>query len=201
MKTLIIYYHPHEGSFCSAIRDAVISGLETGEHEYKLVDLGRDEFDPVMRAKDLKAFAMAGRIGEEGLEGVDPIVLKYMKELRWAEHIVMIFPIWWMSMPAMMKGFVDKVIFPGVVYKMEGGNLVSMLSGLKQVTIITTMNTPSDVYKSMFNNSIEGSLIKGTFNKIGIHDIRWISLNMVKQVGDEKRWVWLDEIETEFAAM
>lgn len=200
MKTLIIYYHPHEGSFCSAIRDAVISGLETGEHEYKLVDLGRDEFDPVMRAKDLKAFAMAGRIGEEGLEGVDPIVLKYMKKLRWAEHIVMIFPIWWMSMPAMMKGFVDKVIFPGVVYKMEGGNLVSMLSGLKQVTIITTMNTPSDVYKSMFNNSIEGSLIKGTFNKIGIHDIRWISLNMVKQVGDEKRWVWLDEIETEFAA-
>lgn len=200
MKTLIIYYHPHEGSFCSAIRDAVISGLETGEHEYKLVDLGRDEFDPVMRAKDLKAFAMAGRIGEEGLEGVDSIVLKYMKKLRWAEHIVMIFPIWWMSMPAMMKGFVDKVIFPGVVYKMEGGNLVSMLSGLKQVTIITTMNTPSDVYKSMFNNSIEGSLIKGTFNKIGIHDIRWISLNMVKQVGDEKRWVWLDEIETEFAA-
>ena len=200
MKTLIIYYHPHEGSFCSAIRDAVISGLEVGKHEYKLVDLGLDEFDPVMRAKDLKAFAMAGRIGEEGLEGVDPIVLKYMKKLRWAEHIVMIFPIWWMSMPAMMKGFVDKVIFPGVVYKMEGGNLVSMLSGLKQVTIITTMNTPADVYKNMFNNSIEGSLIKGTFNKIGIHDIRWISLNMVKQVGDEKRWVWLDEIETEFAA-
>ena len=200
MKTLIIYYHPHEGSFCSAIRDAVISGLEVGKHEYKLVDLGVDEFDPVMRAKDLKAFAMAGRIGEEGLEGVDPIVLKYMKKLRWAEHIVMIFPIWWMSMPAMMKGFVDKVIFPGVVYKMEGGNLVSMLSGLKQVTIITTMNPPADVYKNMFNNSIEGSLIKGTFNKIGIHDIRWISLNMVKQVGDEKRWVWLDEIENQFAS-
>ena len=50
-----------------------------------------------------------------------------------------------------------------------------------------------------FNNSIEGSLIKGTFNQIGIHDIRWISLNMVKQVGDEKRWLWLDEIENEFA--
>jgi putative NADPH-quinone reductase len=82
---------------------------------------------------------------------------------------------------------------------MEGGNLVSMLSGLKQVTIITTMNTPSDVYMDMFNNSIEGSLIKGTFNQIGIHDIRWISLNMVKQVGDEKRWLWLDEIENEFA--
>lgn len=199
MKTVIIYYHPHEGSFCSAIRDAVISGLNTGKHEYKLIDLGLDQFDPVMREKDLNAFRLAGRIGEDGLEGVDPIVMKYMKKLRWAEHIVMIFPIWWMTMPAMVKGFVDKVIFPGVVYKMEGGNLVSMLSGLKQVTIITTMNTPSDVYMDMFNNSIEGSLIKGTFNQIGIHDIRWISLNMVKQVGDEKRWLWLDEIENEFA--
>ena len=119
--------------------------------------------------------------------------------MRWAEHVVMIFPIWWMTMPAMVKGFVDKVIFPGIVYKMDGGKLVSLLSSLKQVTVITTMNTPADVYKDMFDNSIEGSLIKGTFNQIGIHDIRWISLNMVKQVGDEKRWVWLDEIENEFA--
>jgi putative NADPH-quinone reductase len=82
---------------------------------------------------------------------------------------------------------------------MEGGKLVSKLSSLKQVTIITTMNTPSEVYHDIFGNSLEGSLIKGTFNQIGIHDIRWISLNMVKQAGDEKRWVWLDEIETEFA--
>ena len=102
-------------------------------------------------------------------------------------------------MPAMVKGFIDKVIFPGIVYKMEGSKLVSKLSNLKQVIIITTMNTPADIYKDVFGNSIEGSLIKGTFNQIGIHDIRWISLNMVKQVGDEKRWVWLDEIENEFA--
>ena len=201
MKTLIVYYHPREGSFCSAIRDAVTTGLHNGGHEHKIIDLSKEGFDPVMREKDLKAFVQAGREGEDGLDGVDPFVLRYMKKLRWAQHIVMIFPIWWMTMPAMVKGFIDKVIFPGVVYKMESGNLVSMLSGLKQVTIITTMNTPADVYKNMFNNSIEGSLIKGTFNKIGIHDIRWISLNMVKQVGDEKRWVWLDEIETEFAAM
>jgi putative NADPH-quinone reductase len=199
MRTLIVYNHPHEGSFCSAIREAVENGLKTGNHEYKVIDLDRDGFDPVMRSKDLKAFVAAGRIGEDGLEEVDPLVLRYMKMMRWAEQIVMIFPIWWMTTPAMTKGFIDKVIFPGIVYKMEGGKLVSMLSSLKQVTIITTMNTPSEVYHDVFGNSLEGSLIKGTFNQIGIHDIRWISLNMVKQCGDEKRWVWLDEIETEFA--
>ena len=199
MKTLIVYNHPHEGSFCSAIREAVENGLKTGGHEYKVIDLDKDGFDPVMRPKDLKAFVTAGKIGEDGLEDVDPLVLRYMKMLRWAEQIVMIFPIWWMTTPAMTKGFIDKVIFPGIVYKMEGGKLISMLSSLKQVTIITTMNTPSEVYHDVFGNSLEGSLIKGTFTQIGIHDIRWISLNMVKQCGDEKRWVWLDEIETEFA--
>lgn len=199
MKTLIIYYHPHEGSFCSALRDSVKAGLHKGQHECKTIDLDKDGFDPVMRAKDLKAFVQAGRIGEEGLDGVDPIVLRYRKKLRWAEHIVMIFPIWWMTMPATVKGFVDKVIFPGVAYKMDSGKLVSMMSELKHVTIITTMNTPAEVYRNQFCNSLEGSLIKGTFNQIGIHDIRWISLNMVKQVGDEKRWLWLDEIEKEFA--
>lgn len=199
MKTLIVYNHPHEGSFCSAIREAVEKGLRNGGHECRIIHLDQDGFDPVMREKDLKAFVMAGRIGEEGLEGIDPIILKYMKKLQWAEHIVMIFPIWWMTMPAMMKGFIDKVIFPGIVYKMEDGEMISMLSKLRQVTVITTMNTPQDIYKEVFGNSIEGSLIKGTFNKIGIHDIRWISLNMVKQSGDEKRWLWLDEIETEFA--
>ena len=201
MKTLIIYNHPHEGSFCSAIRDAVQSGLDTAGHSFKLINLDEDKFDPVMHEKDLKAFVQGGRLGEAGTEGVDPLVMSYVEKMRWAERIVMIFPIWWMTMPAMMKGFVDKVIFPGVVYKMEGGDLVSMLSELKQVTVITTMNTPQDVYKEMFGNSIEGSLIKGTFNKIGIHDIRWISLNMVKQSGDEKRWLWLDEIETEFSQL
>jgi putative NADPH-quinone reductase len=199
MKTLIIYNHPHEGSFCSAIRDAVISGLDVGGHEYKVIDLDKDRFDPVMREKDLSAFVQASRNPEKEIEDLDPLIQVYVNKMRWAERIVMIFPIWWMTMPAMTKGFIDKVIFPGLVYKMEGGKLVSQLSRLKQVVVITTMNTPAAIYESTFGNSIEGSLIKGTFNQIGIHDIRWISLNMVKQVGDEKRWLWLDEIEHEFA--
>ena len=199
MKTLIIYNHPHEGSFCSAIRDAVQSGLDTGDHTFKLINLDADGFDPVMREKDLKAFVMGGKGEATVTDEVDPLVLSYVEKMKWAERIVMIFPIWWMTMPAMMKGFVDKVIFPGLVYKMENGKLVSMLSKLKQVVVITTMNTPAAIYETNFGTSIEGSLIKGTFNQIGIHDIRWISLNMVKQVGDEKRWLWLDEIEHEFA--
>jgi hypothetical protein len=61
------------------------------------------------------------------------------------------------------------------------------------------MNTPADVYRDRFGNSIEGSLVKGTFNQIGIHDVEWISLNMVKQSGQEVRQMWLEELEEKFS--
>ena len=198
MKTLIIFNHPYEGSFCSAIRDAVKAGLRKGRHQCKVINLDKDRFDPVLREKDLRAFKFRGEEDLTIVDGIDPIVLRYKKKLVWAERIVMIFPIWWMTMPAMTKGFIDKVIFPGIAYKMEGDKLKSTLTNLKQVVIITTMNTPADVYRDEFDNSLEGCLIKGTFNKIGIHDIKWISLNMVSKSGDEKRWLWLDEIEKMF---
>ena len=199
MKTLVVFNHPYGGSYCSAILEAVEDGVKDGGQECRVINLDQDDFDPVMRAKDLIAFSGAGRVGESALGTVDEQVMEYKKDLEWADHLVMIFPIWWMTMPAMMKGFVDKVIFPGVAYEMDNGRLRTRLHSLKQVTIITTMNTPADIYRNNFGNSLEGSLMKGTFNQIGIHDIRWISLNMVKQSGDEKRWLWLDEIENEFA--
>lgn len=110
----------------------------------------------------------------------------------------MIFPIWWMTAPAMTKGFIDKVIFPAVAYNMVKGRLVSRLS-IRKVTVITTMNTPADIYKDRFCNSIEGSLINGTFRQIGIEDIDWISLNCVKQAAQEQRTAWLDDIRRKFA--
>ena len=198
MKTLIVFTHPHEGSYCHAILGAVQKGLKQGGHACKVINLNKDGFNPVLRTKDLKAFAELGRGDIAALSELDPIVLSYKKKLEWAERLVMIFPIWWMTMPAIMKGFIDKVIFPGVAYEMDGGRLKSRLKNLRQVTVISTMNTPADVYRDRFGNSIEGSLVKGTFNQIGIHDVEWISLNMVKQVGEEVRAQWLEELEERF---
>lgn len=197
MKTLIVFNHPNGGSFCSAIMEAVEKGLKASGQPCRIINLDRDGFDPVMRTKDLIAFAGAGRIGVEALEPIDDLVKEYKDHLEWADHLVMIFPIWWMTMPAMMKGFVDKVIFPAIAYNMVKGRLVSRLP-LRKVTVITTMNTPADVYRDMFNNSIEGSLINGTFRQIGIEDVEWISLNGVKPATQEQRTAWLEEIQQRF---
>lgn len=198
MNTLIVFNHPYGGSFCGAILAAVERGLKTGGHKCRVINLDQDDFDPVMRSKDLLAFVGAGRAGEDALDAIDDQVMEYKEHLEWAEHLVMIFPVWWMTTPAMTKGFIDKVIFPAIAYDMKDGRLVSRLS-LRKVTVITTMNTPADIYREVFGNPLEGSLIKGTFRQIGIENIEWTSLSEVKQVSREQREAWLEEIERRFA--
>ena len=198
MNTLIVFNHPYGGSFCGAILAAVERGLKTGGHKCRVINLDQDDFDPVMRSKDLLAFVGAGRAGEDAIDAIDDQVREYKEHLEWAEHLVMIFPIWWMTTPAMTKGFIDKVIFPAIAYDMKDGRLVSRLS-LRKVTVITTMNTPADIYREVFGNPLEGSLIKGTFRQIGIENIEWTSLSEVKQVSRGQREAWLEEIERRFA--
>lgn len=193
MKVVIVFNHPYEGSYCNAILDSVTRGLILADHDVDIINLDKDGFNPVMTSKDLKAF--------RDKQPVDPKVLEYKDRLEQAEHIIFIFPIWWELMPALMKGFIDKVIFPGVAYDYVNGSNTRMkplLTKVKGVTVITTMNTPRILYRIIFGNTIQKALMRGTFWKLGYKNRKWISFNMVKQVSDEKRKLWLDKIENTF---
>lgn len=105
-------------------------------------------------------------------------------------------------MPAMTKGFIDKVIFPGVAYDYTNASNTMMKplwTKIKGITLITTMNTPGILYWSLFGNAIQKAVIRGTFWKIGFKNRKWISFNMVKMVSDEKRKRWLRDLENRFA--
>lgn len=203
MRVAIVFNHPYEKSYCNAILIAVINGLQKAGHEVDLMHLDRDEFDPVMRAKDLYAFARAKADGENIYENIDPLVLNYKERLEQAEHLIFIFPIWWELMPAMTKGFIDKVIFPGISYDYakSGLKMISRLKKLKRTTIITTQNTPALLYRLVFGNAVKYALLRGTFWKIGFPKRKWINLCLVKFVSDKKREKWLTSIESRFAAL
>ena len=193
MKTAIVFNHPYEGSYCTAILKSVTTGLKKAGHEVDLIHLDNDGFDPVMRAMDLKGF-------KDGIPS-DPQVLAYRDRLDDADHLVMIFPIWWELMPAMTKGFIDKVIFPGVAYHADNsGKYPKMVKRwkLNSITVITTMNTPSLIYRLVFGNAIKKAIFSGTFWKMGFKNRRWISFNMVKFVDDQKRQKWLRQLEARF---
>lgn len=194
MNVVIVFNHPYEGSYCNAVLDSVIRGLQQAKHDTDIIHLDKDGFNPVMTARDLKAF--------RDKQPIDQKVIEYKTRLERADYLVFIFPIWWELMSAMMKGFIDKVIFPGIAYDYaEGSNtrMKPLLTNIKGITVITTMNTPRILYRIVFGNPIQKALMIGTFWKLGYKNRKWISLNMVKQVSVEKRKSWLIKIEKTFA--
>ncbi|WP_298443089.1 NAD(P)H-dependent oxidoreductase [uncultured Ferrimonas sp.] len=130
-------------------------------------------------------------------------MLQYKQRLEQADHIVFIFPIWWELMPALTKGFIDKLIFPGIAYRYhdKGSRMFSTLDKLKGVTLITTMNTPSLAYRLLFGNAISKALLMGTFWKIGIKQRKWINLSSVKSTSPTQRQRWLDKLHQRFAEL
>lgn len=113
MHAAIIFNHPYEGSYCNAVLKAVIKGLARAQCTTDLIHLDKEGFNPVMTADDLRAFKQR--------QPVDSQVIGYKKRLDQADHLIFIFPIWWELMPALTKGFIDKVIFPGVAYEYSAG--------------------------------------------------------------------------------
>lgn len=205
MKVLMIFDHPygsgasenvpHRRSFSAAIAAAARRGLEKAGHEVDLIDLHADGFDPVMHESDLAAWRQAAV--------VDAQVADYQARLRAADHAVFVFPIWWESMPASTKGFLDKVMTKGIVYSESkpGRPFVNGLKNLRGVTLMTVMTTPDLVYRWLFGNPITKILFRGTFRKIGVKNLRW--LNHTNPAGKtlEQRERILQRIEERFAAL
>lgn len=200
MKTLIVFNHPYDGSFCNAILMAAKQGAERcGECE--IINLDKENFNPVMSGHDLQAFVLARRQPQKVLSMLDAQVLSYKEKLEEAEHLAFIFPVWWMLMPALTKGFIDRVIFPLVAYDYApDGSMQSRLRNLKRVTVVTTMNTPADVYEGRFGNALSKALFQGTFEAIGIKNSHWMSLNMVVQAQPGLRERWLERVEEYFSS-
>ena len=191
MKVVIVFNHPYEGSYCNAILNSAMSGLNKGNHKTDLIHLDKERFNPVMSSEDLRGF--------KDRRAVDPKVIEYKQRLEDAEHLVLIFPIWWELMPAMTKGFIDKVIFPGVAYDYTNKGLMKKkFLKMNGVTLITTMNTASLFYRILFGNAIKKAVLFGTFWKTGYKHRKWINLSMVKFVSDKKRDKWLSDIEKHF---
>lgn len=192
MRVVIVFNHPYEKSYCSAILEAVTTGLQKGKHHVDLIHLDNDNFNPVMSKEDLKAFMDHAPI--------DPQVIDYNNRLKNADHLIFIFPIWWDLMPAMTKGFIDRVLSPGIVYDHHprGFGLIPLLKNLKGVTIITTMNKPRIMYSLLIGNLIKKAMLRSVFKTMGYKNLHWISHNMVKSVTQKKRGKWLNDLEKRF---
>ncbi|MFA6644737.1 MAG: NAD(P)H-dependent oxidoreductase [Bacilli bacterium] len=190
MKTTILLAHPWHGSFNKAIFDTVVNKLTSLNKPYQIIDLNKDGFNPVMTEKELALFSRG--------QFSDPLVGKYQKMLAETDELVVIFPIWWGDSPAILKGFIDKVMLKGFAYDQGESGLIGKLTHIKKGYVITTSETPTFIYKEHLGNPIDNVFVKIILENIGIKDNVWINKDMVFSGGQESRVAFLKEIAHQF---
>ena len=156
----IIFAHPSHDSFNYAILRTVTDKLNAEGREYQVIDLYADRFDPVMNVGDLTHYESGGTESER--------ISMYQDILSKSTVVFFIFPIWWGEAPAILKGFFDKVMQPGIAYHIGEDAIIPGLSVTRTV-IITT----SEAQSVIFSSYIEGFFIPYTLATIGLTGAEW----------------------------
>jgi putative NADPH-quinone reductase len=131
MRVLVVYCHPVPESFCAALRDAAVETLKARGDQVRLVDLYAEKFDPVMQPDERRRYNNG--------PPADPALTPYVEQLQWAEAVLFVYPTWWYGLPAMLKGFFDRVWATGVVFDLAPqGGIVSRISHIRRIGIVTT---------------------------------------------------------------
>jgi NAD(P)H dehydrogenase (quinone) len=136
MKVHVIYAHPIEESFSAAIHRTVIETLIRSGHEVRDLDLYACGFDPRLSRQELLAHYTPG-LNEVGVKD-------HVENLRWADALVFLFPTWWYGMPAILKGYLDRVWLPGVAFHLpaDGGRIRPGLTNIAKLAAVTTHGSP-----------------------------------------------------------
>ena len=131
MRALVLFAHPVETSFGAALHERIVAALRARGHEVDDCDLNAEGFDPVMRRQDRLDYHNVGvnraRVGP------------YVDRLLAAEALVLVFPVWNMGFPAILKGFVDKVFLPGVSFHLAAdGSYATCLHNVRRLAAVCT---------------------------------------------------------------
>lgn len=155
-KFLIVHAHPLRDSLAAALRNAVVEGIETSGHAADLADLYADGLAAALSADERAAFVKPGY-------APPPDVSDYCERLRAADGIVFVFPQWWLGMPAILKGFVDRVFVPGVAFDVNRGGkgYVPLLDNLRSFHVVTTVGSPWWVVELVMRNPVRRQIRSG----------------------------------------
>lgn len=182
MKILVILGHPDKKSFCGAVAEAFATGAIQAGHIVKSIDVGEIKFDPIL---------WHGFRSDQEFEAP----LKEAQEaLLWCERIVFVYPVWWGSVPALLKGFIDRTLTSGFAYKYREKSIVwdKLLVG-RSAHLITTSDAPGWWLWLMYRNSDVSQLKYATLKFCGVTPVKVTRIAPVKQMNETQRSNWLVE--------
>lgn len=178
----IVYCHPYPNSFNHNILQNITDTLTGLGREYDVMDLYADGFNPVMDRSSLELYSKG--------ETSDKLVKKYQEALQKTKHAIFIFPIWWGMMPAMLKGWIDKVFLKGEIYDYTPEGAMLPCLSIDKTTIITTSENDSEVFAPF----IEGYFSPMALNTVGFNGVKWFNCDHVKSGTDTHRKEFLESV-------
>jgi NAD(P)H dehydrogenase (quinone) len=184
-KVLIIQGHPNKDSLSSRIMAAYKEGAEAGGAEVKEIIVKDLNFNPILF------------LGYKRTEKLEDDILSSQKLIAWADHLVFIYPNWWGTYPALFKGFIDKVLWPGFAfqYRKNSQRVDQLLKG-KSARVIVTMDTPLWYY-NFFQGRPGHRAIKGaTLKFCGIDPVKFFTLTPVRNAGEKQINQWLKKVNS-----
>ncbi|MEL6253116.1 MAG: NAD(P)H-dependent oxidoreductase [Bacteroidota bacterium] len=184
-KILIINGHPDKESFNYALSKAYHEGASQTEASISRLNLIDLKFDPNLQ------------YGYRKRTKLEPDLLDAIQKIKEADHLVWIFPTWWYSMPALLKGFIDRTFLPGITFEsIEGKSFPKKLLKGKTARIIITADTPRWYDQLFMRSPAIRQFKKGTLEFCGISPVKLTYIAIIKDSSEAFRKKWLKKIHS-----
>ncbi|MDZ7936202.1 MAG: NAD(P)H-dependent oxidoreductase [Emticicia sp.] len=183
-KIVLIQGHPDNESFNFALYEAYKKGAIASGAEIKEIIVRDLEFNPNLQ------------FGYRKRTELEPDLLESIEKIKWAEHIVLFYPVWWGSVPALLKGFFDRIFLPGIAYeKIENSFWWKKLLKGRSGHIISTLDQPSWYYWLVYGRPSYHAVKQLTFHFVGIKPVRTTTIGPLRLSKDSYRANWLKKLE------
>jgi len=183
-KILIINGHPNRESFNFGIVAAYKEGAKESGAEVRSINIAELNFNPNLQ------------FGYQKRTELEPNLLQAWEDILWAEHLVWVHPVWWGGLPAIMKGFIDRLFLPGFAFQYRENSLFwdKLLKG-KSARIITTLDQPGWYYALVYGRPSVNQLKRSTLLFCGISPVKVTYIGIIKTSDLTKRNKWLFKIK------
>jgi putative NADPH-quinone reductase len=179
-RIAIVVGHARVGTYCEALGEAYRRGAEAGGHQARLFVTSRMRFDPILRE------------GYVRVQELEPDLAAAHDAILEADHLVFIFPLYLGTLPAIFKGFLERILQPDLLEPAKTGEFVKVLKG-KSARIIMTMGMPGFIYRWWFGAHALKMLKRNILGFMGVAPIRSTIYGMIEGVSAARRHEWLEE--------
>ncbi len=193
MKIVVVLGHPNKASFNHAIADSAINALRSNKHEVVFHDLYAEGFDPVLTQEEFSAE-----------EVDDPVIKSHCREVAEADGLVIVHPNWWGQPPAMVKGWVDRVLRFGVAYtfkEQDGEEVVIGLLKGRTALVLNTCMTTEEMDRTHYHDPLEALWKTSVLGFCGVENVQRLNLRMVQAISQEERKTMLEEVAATIDAL